>query len=293
LTLDALAGDGRRAEAMTLLLESRAVDPTRPEAEAFAAAVRDELSRAAPDRAITASVDPARLDLMALASVAGVHHDRAALGDELQSALRHLEGEYRALLAHRGQGRPSRAELAELARSWDAARGLHARGAWSVQQSAVVFRAAAALAEPDLDAQVRAHLSSLFFRQELDRRLYAHLLSGPPPAAREREIRSDAAEVLGRLLQALYNAHLAVRSSQRPDPTPLLTRAMQGATANLLDHLRWLGWIGSSGPPAVATAPLDDPSQRRAATQALRGLRIARTQLPVASASIRDESDAP
>lgn len=274
--VDQLAADGRRIEALVLLLESNAL----PRGDAIAALTRDALGIGAAESGSTGSVDPGRLDLLALATLAEINVDRRALGDALQLALRNLEREYRALSSLRGKGVPSPQTLQSLAREWADARGLYSRGGASLRFSAAVFRASAVLGEPTLMEQARHHLASLLFRQRMDRHLYGHLLQTQVRETRP-DILRDAVANAGQLIETLYQAHLAFRRGPSA-PTPSLARAMHRATRDLLHYLEEAGLSPSR--PAVPPAP--DLEVARAAVHALRGLRLSLTSERLAAAQL-------
>lgn len=232
--------------------------------------------------ALEAGPDPSegaqaqRLDLAAFATLAGMRDQAAQLGQLAYESLRRLEVSYREWHAPRGDGELDGPTLARLGKAFREGGELQPSAA-ELHASAATFRAVAVLGERDLDERARRHLGALSYRHRVERALYAQLLAEADSAAARERVHVTAVERLGRLEQALYQAHLLYRTEQRRDPTPELARSMRQVARDLLDHLREArGSILADASPAGAA---HRDAVLRAAVHALRGLRTARVAI--------------
>jgi hypothetical protein len=136
-----------------------------------------------------------------------------------------------------------------------------------------VFRAVAVLGERDLDEPARRHLGALSYRYRIERALYGQLLVEADGSRSRERVHLAAVERLGRLEQALYQAHLLYRTEHQPRPTAELARLMRQVARDLLDHFAEArGSVLSDAPASAAHRE----ATLRAAVHALRGLRTAR-----------------
>jgi hypothetical protein len=222
---------------------------------------------ASPVEGLKAPNDPDNLDLLSLAVLGGLSEYRERLALAAQSTLRRLTLAQREQPVPIGVGLLQREQLLELARAWHAADGSDPPGAAELRAGAALFRAAAVLGDPGLDAQARPHLGTLIARYRNDRTLYRYLEASAGDVRARQRVRAQALENLGRFEELLYNAHLAFRGAAEGAPAPDTARAMRVAARDLLERLAVL-----DSPPEV-----NDQRQRlRAAVHALRGLRTAR-----------------
>lgn len=212
--------------------------------------------------------DPDNLDLLSLAVLGGLSQYRERLALAAQSTLRRLTLAQREHPVPLGAGLLQREQLIELARAWHAADGGDPPGAAELRAGAALFRAAAVLEDPGLDALARPHLATVITRYSHDRALYRYLEASARDARARERVRLQTLENLGRFEELLYNAHLAFRGAADAAPTPDTARAMRVAARDLLERL------------PVLEAPSAAKDQRRqllrAAVHALRGLRTAR-----------------
>lgn len=212
-----------------------------------------------------------RLDLAAFATLAGMREHAALLGQLTYDSLRRLELAHREWSAPRG-GELDGSTLARLGKAFHEGGELQPSAA-ELHASGATFRAVAVLGERDLDEPARRHLGALSYRHRVERAVYAHLLTQAGDAADRRRVHLTALERLGRLEQALYQAHLLYRTEQRRAPTPELARSMRQVARDLLDHLREArGSILADG----SADGTERDAVLRAAVHALRGLRTAR-----------------
>lgn len=213
--------------------------------------------------------EPSTLDLLSLATLAGLDERRATLADLTQAALSRLDRQQRAARLEQGHGTREAADLKRLAEAWRDRPGARV----DLQLSAALFRAVAVLADPQLETQARRHLNALLVGYETERVVYAYLLDTAGPSS-ESSIRLEAVERLGRLEQALYAAHLAFRRQLQAEPAPHLAQVMRQAAHDLIEQL------GVLERAKLLDAPAATESERltllRAAVHALRGLRTAR-----------------
>jgi len=221
-----------------------------------------------PVEGLRAPSDPDNLDLLSFAVLGGLSEYRERLALAAQSTLRRLTLAQREQSVPIGAGLLQREQLVELARAWHAADGGDTPGAAELRASAALFRAAAVLGDPGLDALARPHLGTQIARYRNDRTLYRYLEASARDARARQRVRAQALENLGRFEELLYNAHLAFRGAAEAAPAPDTARAMRVAARDLLERL------------AVLDAPAEANDQRRqrlrAAVHALRGLRTAR-----------------
>jgi len=220
-----------------------------------------------------ADADPWQLDLLSLGVLGGLEQYRERLARATQRALRRLDLVQRSQSVQPGSGPLDSQQLARLAQAWRAPHGSEPPGARDLHASAAVFRATAVLEDDDLDAQARRHLNSLLSRYRNDRALYRYLET---TARNERErstARVEAIENLGRLEEALYNAHLTIRSDASSAPAPSTARVMRLAARDLIERLQGLD---SRDFEQKSDAPERRRDLLRAAVHALRGLRTAR-----------------
>lgn len=212
--------------------------------------------------------DPDNLDLLSLAVLGGLSEYRERLALAAQGTLRQLTLAQRAQAVPIGAGPLQREQLVELARQWHAADGGDPPGAAELRAGAALFRAAAVLEDPGLDALARPHLGTLIARYSRDRALYRYLEASAADARARRRVRLQALENLGRFEELLYNAHLAFRGAAQPAPGTDTAHAMRVAARDLIERL------------PVLDAPSATKDQRhqlvQAAVHALRGLRTAR-----------------
>ncbi len=234
--------------------------------------VARELDKPAPKAGVP---DPWQLDLLSLAMLGGATRHRPRLEHLTQATLTHLDRRTRASPARQGHELTG-SDIEALAQLWGQPKARHER-ATDLQLSSVVFRAVAVLQDPDLDSQARRHLNALLFRVRVDRALTAHLLTGANPGAAE-QVRLSRVEELGRLEQALYNAHLAFRSSEAAAPPQRIGVIMRQVARDVIDHLEALDLEGTAQVSGAARA-----ERLEAAVQALRGLRTARAATPSAA----------
>ncbi len=216
-----------------------------------------------------------RLDLTAFAALAGMRDESAKLGQLTYESLKRLELGYREWNTARVDGGLDAASVDELGKSFREGGELEP-GAAELHASAAVFRAVAVLAERDLDEPARRHLGALSYRYRIERALYGHLLAEADGAKARARVHLTAVERLGRLEQALYQAHLLYRTEHQPQPTAELARLMRQVARDLLDHLAQARGSVLSDTPANAAQR--EPALR-AAVHALRGLRTARIAL--------------
>jgi hypothetical protein len=234
--------------------------------------VARELDKPSPKAGVP---DPWQLDLLSFAMLAGITRYRTRLEHLTQASLTHLDRQMRASPARQGRELTA-ADIDGLARVWRLP-GSRQERATDLHLSQVVFRAVAVLQDPDLDTQARRHLNALLFRFRVDRALTAHLLANAD-AKTAASVRLSAVEELGRLEQALYNAHLAFRGSGTAAPPQRVGVAMRQIARELIDHVAALQLEGATPAQGAAQAEL-----LQAAVQALRGLRTARAATPSAA----------
>jgi hypothetical protein len=212
--------------------------------------------------------DPDRLDLLSFAVLGGLSEYRERLALAAQGTLRRLTLARRDQPVPIGAGLLQREQLLELARAWHDAGGSEPPGAAELHASAALFRAAAVLQDPGLDALARPHLGALIAGYRNDRTLYLYLEASARDSQARQRVRMQALENLGRFEELVYNAHLAFRGAAEAAPAPDTARAMRVAARDLLERLAVL----DAAPPAK-----DQRRQLlRAAVHALRGLRTAR-----------------
>jgi hypothetical protein len=210
------------------------------------------------------SLDPWPLDLLAFAVLAGAQDKRDELARRAQASLRRLDREQRTLPAiEPGRAFTARAPSPS-ARSFER----------DLQLSSAVFRAIAVLADPGLENQALRQLNSLLRRYPDEREGYAERLAQASGAVERAQIHLEAVETLGRLEQALFGAHVALRRQDRLGPPPRAAKSMRRAAYDLIQHLEALRESGmfelSSARDAAAIERL------RALAHGLRGLRAAR-----------------
>jgi hypothetical protein len=221
-----------------------------------------------PVHSVKPPEDPDNLDLLSLAVLGGLSEYRERLAVAAQSTLRRLTLAQREQPVPLGAGLLQREQLVELARAWHAAEGSDPPGAAELRAGAALFRAAAVLEDPGLNALARPHLATVIGRYNHDRVLYLYLEASARDGRARQRVRLQALENLGRFEELLYNAHLAFRGGAEAAPTPDTARAMRLAASDLLARL----------PVLQAPSAAKDQRQQllRAAVHALRGLRTAR-----------------
>jgi hypothetical protein len=222
----------------------------------------------------SAETDPWQLDLMSLAVLGGLEPYRERLAQATQRALRGLDRAQRSQSVQPGSGPLDGKQLARMAQEWHAARGSRPPGALDLHCSAAVFRAAAVLGDDDLETQALRHLNGLLARYRNDRALYRYLEATARNEHERDTARLEALENLGRLEEALYNAHLTFRSDASSAPAPYTAQVMRMAARDLIDRLQ--GLDSRDFEPNAGNAPERRRELLRAAVHALRGLRTAR-----------------
>jgi hypothetical protein len=226
------------------------------------------------------SADPWTLDLLSFAVLAGMAERRGELERETLASLGRLEREQRPLTALMGDGAPAAGALEALAGELRRRRpDGGAAGSGELQLGSAVFRAVAVLGEPELEQRALRHLNALLFRHPLERDLQQQLLARAQTAPERLGVRIEALEVLGRLEQALYGAHLAFRREARPAPSPRIASSMRHVAADLLEQLEALKKDGAFATPAETPDGQRQEDLAGAAAQALRGLRAARISI--------------
>jgi hypothetical protein len=216
-----------------------------------------------------AADDPAQLDLLSLAVLGGLSQYRARLSSVTLRGLQRLEHAQRTQNAAPGAGALTAPQLEQLATAWRAEPGASSA---ELHWSSAVFRGTAVLGEADLDEQARRHLNSLLARYPSDRALYLYLEARAPGERERRQLQLWAIENLGRFEEALYNAHLTLRSDSRGGPTGSTAQVMRFAARDLIERLEQL-----DASDFELERPGSEPGALlRAAVQALRGLRTAR-----------------
>ena len=277
-----ILAEGKAAASLAMLLEAGVSFDRELPLEAGVVSMRQlveaELQKSHEVSPPAREPDAWQLDLLSFATLGGLTQYRERLAQLTQRSLTHLDRQYRDANARQGTGKLDALELRQLAEAWErqrnggpAADQLHDE----LHISAAVFRAVAVLAEPELELQARRHLNTLLFRYETDRALYQHLLTASTEPGQTIAVRLSAFESLGRLEQALYNAHLAFRREARPDPAPRTASVMRQAAYDLIDH-----WQHLRQTELFEAQHRDTPGGHsvllRAAVHALRGLRTAR-----------------
>lgn len=206
------------------------------------------------DRAPSSSVDAWRLDLLSLATLSGQDEWRPELAKRTEAALRFLD-RWQREATHPDPRAPRAALLEALPEA------LHV--------SAVTFRAAGVLAEPELDLRARRYSNALVT-------WYRGARAELADATRDGSLGPTWAvlEQLGRFEQALYAAYISTRRADQSGPSGDLGRAMRAAARDMLDRLTTLEpprWVHATG----ALEPRDVQALR-AVVHVLRGLRTAR-----------------
>jgi hypothetical protein len=204
------------------------------------------------------SLDPWSVDLLSYSVLAGTSDRREELARRAQAGLRRLD------LAQRTPPAAPGAAVDPAAASFDD----------ELQLSSAVFRAVAVLADPRLESQAMRQLSALLRRYPDERDAYRERLSRASNSAERVEIHLQAIETLGRLEQALFGAHVAVRRQDRPGPSPRAAKSMRRAAHDLIGHIEALRESG-----LFEKIPVRDAGtigRLRALAHGLRGLRAAR-----------------
>jgi hypothetical protein len=212
------------------------------------------------------------LELLSLATLAGLRQYRERLAYLTQATLTRLDRLHRNAAARAGSGEIAPTTLHAMAEDWRSLTPPRTRAGDDLHSSVAIFRAVAVLAEPDLEIQALRHLNALSFRYQTDRALYQYLLTTSSEPAERIRIRVEALENFGRLGQAFYGAHLAFRRTQRPD-----TRAatiMRQAAHDVIDQYRALAQAN-----ALEVVEASEGSLLRSVVHALRGLRTARVAM--------------
>ena len=236
--------------------------------------VSSTLDKARKTTVAHAETDAWTLDLAAFATLAGMRENADMLGRLTYDGLRRMELAYREWNVGQGAGELDGTLLVKLGASFRE-RGEFEPSAAHLHASSALFRAVAVLNARDLEEPARRHLRALSFRYQLDRTLYRQLLDGAETAGDRDRVHLAALERLGRLEQALYQAHLASRREDRTEPAPQLAKLMREAGRDILDH--WASLRQSVfAEPAPASSVLEREAALRAAVHALRGLRTAR-----------------
>lgn len=206
--------------------------------------------------------DPWALDLLSFAVLGGKLERREQLGRLAQLGLSRLEWQRREAQAVA----PRQADVGTR------------QNPRQLQLAASLFRAVAVLDERELDEPALRLLNVLLQRQSAVHEGYRVLLASASDAAARARLHVEALEHLGRLQQALYGAHVAFRSSERP--APRTADGMRRAARDLLGHLDALR-SASLLDPGAGAAP--SPELLRAVAHALRGLRASRVAHPAAT----------
>lgn len=205
------------------------------------------------------------LKLTALAVASGLAQHAPILAERAEAALVWLE---------RGQRSPS----VQAARATAGGAAPLASGARSRSElSAAVFFAFAVDPRPAFDARLRRHLHTLLVSPTSEAADAAEdersSAGGAEADGAPRSRQERALEARGRLAQALFMAHLALRPSADAAPSPALARALRESAARSLVLLEALEAKGAFG--GARDVP-PSPELYAAAVQALRGLRAAR-----------------
>jgi hypothetical protein len=222
-------------------------------------------------------LDPWTIDLLSFAVLGGRLERREQLARLTELGLTRLDRRQRETLAP-GNGKAA-AEVLRESLAADAARlDAFRQRPRELQLAASLLRAAAVLGEAGLDEAAVRQLNVLLQRQQLEQSAYRALLESTPDAAARARIHLDALENLGRLEQALYGAHMAFRSTERP--APRTAASMRRAARELLEHLSALRQTDVLTSANGAPPP---PELLRALAHALRGLRASRIAHPTAT----------
>lgn len=224
------------------------------------------------DAALSATGEAARqratshweLDLLALATLAGMSEHSERLARSAHAALQDLELSFRDASA-------LRKDADTLA--WRDP-GEIQPDVTALEASAAVFRAVAVLDAHDLDVRARRHLAALSLHYQAARALFDRLLPLARSADEKHRVHLAALERLGRLEEALYLAHLGLRRGDASEPAPGMGRFMRQVARDLLDH--WSSARASGRFDATADRDELQEASLRAAVHALRGLRTAR-----------------
>jgi hypothetical protein len=272
--------DASASATLAILLETGAPLDTELPLASGAASPRQLLAIGLPTPGTRRdSADPWTLDLLSFAVLAGMAERRTELERETLASLGRLEREQRPLTALMGDGAPAAGAFEALAGELRKRRPDGGAASGGLQLGAAVFRAVAVLGEPELEQRALRHLNALLFRHPLERDLQQQLLARAQTAPERLGVRIEALEVLGRLEQALYGAHLAFRREARPGPSPRIASSMRHVAADLLEQLEALKKDGAFATPAEARAGQRQEDLAGAAAQALRGLRAARISI--------------
>jgi hypothetical protein len=213
------------------------------------------------------SIDPWSLDLFSFAVLAGATSRREELARRAQASLRRLEREQRTAAAA-----PARAPHPHVPPA-GADPGEASALDRDLQLSSAMFRAVAVLSDTGLETQALRHLNTLLRRYPEDREAYRQRLSLAGSATERSDIHLEAVETLGRLEQALFGAHVALRRQDRPGPPPRAAAVIRRAAHDLIEHLDALR---ESGLFEGGAAPEASSRRLRALAHGLRGLRAAR-----------------
>jgi hypothetical protein len=221
--------------------------------------------------------DPWTLDLLSFATLGGQLERREQLGRMAQLGLTWLDRRQRDELAP-GNGKAAARALRDAIAAGTERLETTGQRPRELQLLASLFRAVAVLAEPDLEESAVRQLNVLLQRQALEHDAYRALLESAPDAPARARLHIDAIENLGRLAQALYGAHVAFRSTERP--APRTAASLRQAAGELTVHLSALRRASVFDTADGATPP---PELLRAVVHALRGLRVSRIAHPAAT----------
>jgi hypothetical protein len=236
--------------------------------------VQRSLDSAATSLEAAVDAEPWQLDLLSLAVLGGLQQYRDRLAHATQRMLRQLDHAQRSQATHPGSGELDAAQLVQLASTWREQAATEVPGALDLHCSAAVFRATAVLSDQDLELQARRHLQGLLAHFRSDHALYRYLEATASNASERGSVRRKAIEHLGRLEEALYNAHLSFRSDADSAPSAATGQVMRLAARDLIDRLQDLDAGADESGSAAARHAREE--LLRAAVHALRGLRTAR-----------------